>query len=96
MHVDAPLRCNEEIDYVRFTYWSKDALCLAAASWAPPSTTHNYKLRAGMVTGDIFRLCEYDWNHSGQGISTRDGGYTQISCAWLAYDRGFTKAFNTT
>ncbi|KAG0015402.1 hypothetical protein BGZ80_009884 [Entomortierella chlamydospora] len=25
-HIDAPLRHNEEIDYLRFTYWSNDAL----------------------------------------------------------------------
>ncbi|KAF9282956.1 hypothetical protein BGZ74_002050 [Mortierella antarctica] len=93
-HVDALLSRNEEIDYLKITYWSKDALCLAVVSWAPPSTTHNYKLRAGMVTGDIFRLCGYDWNHSGQGIATNDGGFTYVSCAWMAIDRGFTKSFD--
>ncbi|KAG0333972.1 hypothetical protein BG004_000608 [Podila humilis] len=93
-HVNVPLSHNEEINYVTATYANRDALCLALMSWAPPSTTNNYKERAGMITGDIFRLCGYSWNHSGQFISLEGRPSVHASCGWFGTDRGFLNLLN--
>ncbi|KAG0332446.1 hypothetical protein BG004_001264 [Podila humilis] len=92
-HVDVPLSHNEEINYITAIYPYRDALCLALMSWAPPPTTLNYNERAGIITGDVFRLCGYIWNHSGQYVHSA-GGTVHASCGWFGGDRGFVSLLN--
>ncbi|KAF9980754.1 hypothetical protein BGZ75_008020 [Mortierella antarctica] len=93
-HVDVPLSQNEEVNYVTAIYAYTDALCVAVMSWAPPSTTHNYQARAGVITGDLFRLCGYDWNHSGQIMRNGVDPDTYASCGWVGTNRGFVNLLN--
>ncbi|KAF9899625.1 hypothetical protein EC991_008534 [Linnemannia zychae] len=93
-HVDVKLDRNEEVQYITSIYTRHDALCLALMSWAPPPTTHNHKQRAGAITGDLFRLCGYPWNHSGQVIFNEKSVKSHASCGWWGTDRGFINNFN--
>ncbi|KAF9368795.1 hypothetical protein CPB97_004240, partial [Podila verticillata] len=93
-HVDVPLSHNEEVNYVTIIYAYTDALCVALMSWAPPPTTHNHEARAGMITGDLFRLCGYEWNHSDQLIVNKDGTSAYASCGWFGTNRGFVHLLN--
>jgi hypothetical protein len=92
-NVYVSLNRNQEISYISLDYHSTDAVCIALIRWQPNDNIHNSDVRKGMLTGDIFRLCGYPWNYSGQGLAA-ESGYTYVSCGWMSADRDFVRQFN--
>ncbi|KAF9970269.1 hypothetical protein BGZ65_011254, partial [Modicella reniformis] len=85
---DVDMDKNQEINYITLTHQTTDAACLALIGWTPNDSIPNADRRKGFIIGDIFRLCGYAWNHSGQSVRVDDTKrYESVDCGWMVADR---------
>lgn len=93
---DVPMSSNQEISYMILTSHAYDASCLALIGWTPNISIPHDERRRGFIIGDIFRLCGWAWNHSGQVVKVGDTEkYEPVNCGWMVAKRdGFVAQLN--
>ncbi|KAF9431771.1 hypothetical protein BGZ76_011724 [Entomortierella beljakovae] len=99
LQVDVRLKRNQEINYITLTHGGSDATCFALIGWTPNDRIPNAERRMGYIIGDIFRLCGWAWNHSGQSVRIANTeNYEDVNCGWMVADKygraGFTGLLN--
>ncbi|KAF9902462.1 hypothetical protein EC991_004879 [Linnemannia zychae] len=94
--VEVRMLKNQEINYMTLTHNGGDATCFAVIGWTPNDSIPNAERRKGYIVGDIFRLCGWAWNYSGQSVQiagTKD--YQEVNCGWMVNNRdGFVAQLN--
>ncbi|KAG0007227.1 hypothetical protein BGZ80_004921 [Entomortierella chlamydospora] len=92
--VDVDMSKNQEINYLTFTHDGYDATCLALIGWTPNESIPNAERRKGYIIGDIFRLCGWAWNHSGQSVRIANTNkYQDVNCGWMVADKNGRDGF---
>ncbi|KAG0274693.1 hypothetical protein BGZ96_004139 [Linnemannia gamsii] len=96
LQTDVKLSGNEEINYLTLTSDRTDASCLALIGWTPNDSSPKGDKRKGYIIGDLFRLCGFAWNHSGQTVEVASTGIEEyVNCGWMVRDRaGFAGQLN--
>ncbi|KAK3805736.1 MAG: hypothetical protein J3R72DRAFT_112228 [Linnemannia gamsii] len=94
--IDIPMSKNQEINFMILTTHDDDASCLALIGWTPNDSIPHAQRRKGFIIGDIFRLCGWAWNYSGQVMEVADSRKTvNINCGWMVARRdGFVGQLN--
>ncbi|KAF8925694.1 hypothetical protein BGZ47_003122 [Haplosporangium gracile] len=96
--VDVRMSKNQEISYLTLTHGHNDASCLILIGWTPNDNIPNAERRKGYIIGDLFRLCGWTWNHSGQSVRVAGTSkYGSVNCGWMVAGRdGFVGLLNIT